>query len=448
MTSDNSSICRARHHRAVVPCIGGGRVRNPTPIQTQAIPHLLIGKDLLGIAQTGTGKTAAFALPILQRLQAVRRGSDTVPALMLAPTRELADQIARSFARYGEHRPAPCVRSSAASVRTRRSRAASWRRCLDRHAGTAARSGGASARAIWTSIDARARRSRSHARHGLHPRRAARSCRAAEARQTLLFSATMPTEIARSRKNILLDPVAHRRGAADDDRRDIDQHGRTSSRTATNAQLLTQLLRDPPVTRAIVFTRTKHGANRVAEQLDRAGISAEAIHGNKSQNARAARARTVSSAAKPAVLVATDIAARGIDIDARQHVVNFDLPHVPESYVHRIGRTGRAGASGTATSLCDASERPRLRAIERADPSADQRDAGADRRKRTRCGAGSCGAAAYATGTHVAVTRTGNPGAVAPPSGIVGAAPPPLESGSQRSAFLRVIHRRHAAFRR
>ncbi len=184
-----------------------------------------------------------------------------------------------------------------------------------------------------------------------------------KARQSLLFSATMPTEVASLAREILRDPV----------RIDVSPKTITVDQTDQHVvfvenndkrHVLTKLLRDPQVTRAIVFTRTKHGANRVTEQLDRAGINAEAIHGNKSQNARQ-RALEQFKSGKAWVLVATDIAARGIDIDAVSHVFNFELPHEPESYVHRIGRTGRAGASGTATSLCDASERPRLRAIER-----------------------------------------------------------------------------------
>jgi ATP-dependent RNA helicase RhlE len=338
----------------------------PTPIQTQAIPQLLSGKDLLGIAQTGTGKTAAFAVPILQRLSqnGPTAGPDTVRALILAPTRELAIQIGEDFAAYGEH-----LNLRFATIFGgvgQNPQAAALKRGVDVLIATPGR--------LLDLVSQRLARLDKVSMLVLDEadrlldmgfiRDVKRIVSLLpKARQSLLFSATMPTEVAALAREILRDPVR------------VDVSPKTITVDLTDQHVvfvenndkrhvLTKLLRDPQVTRAIVFTRTKHGANRVTEQLDRAGINAEAIHGNKSQNARQ-RALEQFKSGKAWVLVATDIAARGIDIDAVSHVFNFELPHEPESYVHRIGRTGRAGASGTATSLCDASERPRLRAIER-----------------------------------------------------------------------------------
>jgi ATP-dependent RNA helicase RhlE len=339
---------------------------HPTPIQTQAIPQLLGGGDLLGIAQTGTGKTAAFALPILQQLSqhGPRAGSNAVRALVLAPTRELAIQIGDDFRNYGRHldlRVATIFGGVGQNPQVDALRRgvdiliATPGRLLDlvgqRHARLD--------RVEMLVLDEADR---------LLDMGFIRDVRRIVAelpktRQSLLFSATMPREVAALAREILRDPV----------RIDVSPQLVTVERTdqqvvfvenGDKRQVLTQLLRAPGVTRAIVFTRTKHGANRVQQQLDRAGIAAEAIHGNKSQNARQRALENFKSGAAW-VLVATDIAARGIDIDAVSHVINFELPHEPESYVHRIGRTARAGASGVATSLCDSSERPRLRAIEK-----------------------------------------------------------------------------------
>ncbi len=337
----------------------------PTPIQTQAIPQLLSGKDLLGIAQTGTGKTAAFAVPILQRLsQSPPAGPDTVRALILAPTRELAIQIGEDFACYGEHlnlrfatifggvgqNPQVTALKRGIDVLI-----ATPGRLLDLVSQRLARLDKVSMLVLDEAdrlLDMGFIRDVKRI-VALLPK----------ARQSLLFSATMPGEVATLAREILRDPVRIDVSPKTITVDQTDQHV-VFVESSDKRHVLTKLLRDPQVTRAIVFTRTKHGANRVAEQLDRAGINAEAIHGNKSQNARQ-RALEQFKTGKAWVLVATDIAARGIDIDAVSHVFNFELPHEPESYVHRIGRTGRAGASGIATSLCDASERPRLRAIER-----------------------------------------------------------------------------------
>ena len=350
-------LCRA---------LAAAEYETPTPIQTQAIPPLLAGRDLLGIAQTGTGKTAAFAVPLLQRLAqaGAPAGADTVRALILAPTRELAIQIGDDFATYGRHlnlRFATIFGGVGQNPQV-----AALRRGVDVLIATPGR--------LLDLIGQRCARLDKVSALVLDEAdrlldmgfiRDVKRIVAAlpKARQSLLFSATMPREVADLAQAILRDPL----------RIDVSPKVVTVDRTDQHVvfvesgdkrQVLTQLLRAPEVTRAIVFTRTKHGANRVAQQLDRAGIAAEAIHGNKSQNARQ-RALDSFKNGKAWVLVATDIAARGIDIDAVSHVFNFELPHEPESYVHRIGRTGRAGASGIATSLCDSSERPRLRAIEK-----------------------------------------------------------------------------------
>ena len=350
-------LCRA---------LAAAEYETPTPIQTQAIPPLLAGRDLLGIAQTGTGKTAAFAVPLLQRLaqSGAPAGRDTVRALILAPTRELAIQIGDDFETYARHlnlRFATIFGGVGQNPQV-----AALRRGVDVLIATPGRLldliGQRYARLDKVSVLVLDEADRLLDMGFI---RDVKRIVAAlpKSRQSLLFSATMPREVADLAQEILRDPL----------RIDVSPKAVTVDRTDQHVvfvesgdkrQVLTQLLRAPEVTRAIVFTRTKHGANRVAQQLDRVGIAAEAIHGNKSQNARQ-RALESFKSGKSWVLVATDIAARGIDIDAVSHVFNFELPHEPESYVHRIGRTGRAGASGIATSLCDSSERPRLRAIEK-----------------------------------------------------------------------------------
>jgi len=339
----------------------------PTPIQAQAIPHLLAGRDLLGIAQTGTGKTAAFALPILQRLAAgqppalVRK---TARCLVLTPTRELALQIRDSFQAYGRH-----LRLRATVIFGgvgQEPQVATMTRGVDILVATPGRlldligQGHIRLDRVETFVLDEADRmlDMGFIRDvrkivTLLPSR----------RQTLLFSATMPPDIARLAAAILDTPV----------RVEVTPAASTVERTdqlvmfverADKRALLCAILGDPALARVLVFTRTKHTANRLAEQLVRAGFSAEAIHGNKSQNARQ-RALEDFRAGAVRVLVATDIAARGIDIDAISHVVNYELPNVPETYVHRIGRTARAGAQGAAISLCDTEERAYLKDIER-----------------------------------------------------------------------------------
>jgi ATP-dependent RNA helicase RhlE len=339
---------------------------NPTPIQTQAIPPILAGCDVLGIAQTGTGKTAAFGLPLLQRLAANRAAPIPLSprALILAPTRELAIQIDESLRAYGRHlklRHAVILGGISQNRQVEALRrgvdvlVATPGRLLDLIQQKHLRLG-----AVSTLVIDEADRMfdmgfiRDVRRIVAHlPRQ----------RQSMLFSATMPAEVAHLVAEILRDPM----------RIDISPPSKTADKidqrvyfvaTQDKRALLHDLLRDQAMKRVIVFTRTKHGANKVAEHLEKAGHVAEAIHGNKSQNARQ-RALEGFRAGRARILVATDIAARGIDIDEVTHVVNFELPDVAESYVHRIGRTARAGSGGIAIAFCDPSERDSLRSIER-----------------------------------------------------------------------------------
>jgi len=338
----------------------------PTPIQVQAIPHLLAGRDLLGCAQTGTGKTAAFALPILQRLakSGGRRAPGTVRALILAPTRELAAQITDNFRRYGRHLglthaaifggvgQGPQVRALARGVDIL---VATPGRLLDLIGQGHVRFDGLQILVLDEAdrmLDM-----------GFIPDIRRILAALPVERQTALFSATMPPEIARLAEGILNDPVRVAVSPVASTAELIDQRVLFVER-ADKPALLGEVLKDPSITRALVFTRTKHGANRVATQLDRNAVAAAAIHGNKSQSARE-RAIADFRQGRTRVLVATDIAARGIDIDGVSHVINFDLPTPPESYVHRIGRTARAGATGVALSFCAAEERVQLRDIER-----------------------------------------------------------------------------------
>jgi ATP-dependent RNA helicase RhlE len=338
----------------------------PTPIQSQAIPQLLRGKDLLGIAQTGTGKTAAFALPLLQRLD--EENSPPKPrrprALVLAPTRELALQIHEeltSLGRYTKMRHAfiiggvsqnPQIKGLAQGLDVL---VATPGRLLDlagqRHVDLSEVS-------VLVLDEADRLLDMGFIRDvkrivALTPK----------SRQSLLFSATMPKEVAALARELLEDPIRVDVSPKQMTVKEIDQRV-VMVDNIDKQRMLEHLLRDDEVSRAIVFTRTKHGANKVARKLENAGIGAEAIHGNKSQNARQRALRNFKNG-DAWVLVATDIAARGIDIDAVSHVFNYELPHEPESYVHRIGRTARAGATGAAWSLVDPSERSRLRAVER-----------------------------------------------------------------------------------
>ena len=337
----------------------------PTPIQVQAIPLLNEGRDLLGIAQTGTGKTAAFALPILQRLahQHLPRTPGSPHALILAPTRELAGQIGERFEAYGRDLPLRTTVIFGGVNQTRQVKAlargvdiliATPGRLLDlcnqRHIRLDKVS-------ILVLDEADRMLDMGFVRD---VRKIVALCRTK--RQTLLFSATMPPDIAKLAHDILHDPVRIDVSPASIAVDRIEQHVFFVG-TAAKRTLLTDLLADPAMDRVLVFTRTKHGADKVCRYLLQAGISTEALHGNKAQNARV-RALEAFRAGKARVLVATDIAARGIDVAGISHVINFELPNEPESYVHRIGRTARAGAGGAALSFCDQGERPYLRAIE------------------------------------------------------------------------------------
>jgi ATP-dependent RNA helicase RhlE len=338
----------------------------PTPIQCQAIPPVLGGRDLCGIAQTGTGKTAAFALPILQRLAAIPRrpAPQTCRTLVLSPTRELASQIADSFRTYGARLPlSTAVVFGGVPIGRQRQQLA---RGVDILVATPGR--------LLDLIDSRMLTLSSvqilvldeadrmldlgfiHALKRivkLLPR----------PRQTLLFSATMPRAIATLAEDYLDNPVKVLVAPAATTAERIDQ-GVVFVSSDRKRDLLATMLRDPAFARVLVFSRTKHGADRVVRHLAVTGIDAAAIHGNKSQPQRE-RALAGFRDGQSRVLVATDIAARGIDVDGVSHVINFELPNVPEDYVHRIGRTARAGAAGIAIAFCSDEERPFLRDIEK-----------------------------------------------------------------------------------
>ncbi|HET7502353.1 MAG TPA: DEAD/DEAH box helicase [Kofleriaceae bacterium] len=338
----------------------------PTPIQTQAIPQVLAGRDLLGLAQTGTGKTAAFALPILQRLTARPHAARPRPirCLVLTPTRELAAQIQDSFATYGKHL---ALRSFVifGGVGMDAQRQA-LRAGMDILVATPGRlldlSGQGLLDLAGLEVFVLDEADRMLDMGFIHDvRKVIRLL--PRHRQTLFFSATMPREAQELADQLLKNPVTVAVTPPATTAERVDQEAFFVEKADKRA-LLVDVLRDTAMRRVLVFSRTKHGANRIAEHLVKAGIGAEAIHGNKSQNARE-RALAGFKAGKTRVLVATDIAARGIDIDNITHVVNFDVPEVPETYVHRIGRTARAGASGMALTFCDVDERPDFRAIEK-----------------------------------------------------------------------------------
>ncbi len=339
---------------------------SPTPVQAQAIPPLLMGRDLIGCAQTGTGKTAAFALPILQRLSAERQKAPqrSARALVLTPTRELAAQVSESFRTYGRHLglshalvfggvgQGPQVKSV---LRGADVLVATPGRLLDLMQQGHVRLDG-----IEVFVLDEADRMLDM---GFLPDVKRVIAKLPAKRQTLLFSATMAPEIMRLAEGMLKDPVRVAVTPSATTVESVEERVLFVDEGDKRA-LLAELLKAPGMDRTLVFTRTKHGANRLVKQLGQESVRANAIHGNKSQTARTA-ALSDFRAGRCRVLVATDIAARGIDVDDITHVVNFDLPNEPESYVHRIGRTARAGASGTAISFCSAAERLYLRDIER-----------------------------------------------------------------------------------
>ena len=339
----------------------------PTPIQAQTIPLACRGRDVIGIAQTGTGKTAAFALPILNYLfnKRQRPAQKSCRVLVLSPTRELSGQIADSFSAYGRHiRPleialaiggVPIKRQVRALARGAEVLVATPGRLLDL----------VNQRALRLDqievlvLDEADRMLDMGFVHDIKKIVAMLP----KVRQTLFFSATMPQQIVQLAAQMLREParVAVTPQATTAER--IAQRVILTEK-ASKPALLAEVLRNENIDRVLVFTRTKHGADKVVRLLNKSGIAAEAIHGNKSQNQRE-RVLSAFRKGKLRTLIATDIAARGIDVDGVSHVVNYDLPNIPESYVHRIGRTARAGAEGVAISFCDHDERAYLRDIER-----------------------------------------------------------------------------------
>jgi superfamily II DNA/RNA helicase len=338
----------------------------PTPIQAQTIPLLLAKRDVVGIAQTGTGKTAAFALPILNTLAAnrVRPQPKHCRVLVLSPTRELSGQILDSFRAYGRHlriqsalaiggvNMNPQVRSLAHGVDVL---VATPGRLLDLVKSHALRLDSVE----MFVLDEADRMLDMGFIHDIRKIVA----KLPKERQTLLFSATMPADIAELARHMLKDPA---KVAVTPQATTVERIAQRIIHTdrGNKPKILSDLLREEKVDRVLVFTRTKHGADKVVRGLNKDGIAAEAIHGNKSQNQRERVLKNFRDG-RVRTLVATDIAARGIDVDGVSHVINFDLPNIPESYVHRIGRTARAGADGVAISLCSHDELPFLRDIEK-----------------------------------------------------------------------------------
>ena len=335
----------------------------PTPVQARCIPHVLEGRDVLGCAQTGTGNTAAFVLPILQNLAAQPKNG-RIRTLVLAPTRELAAQISERTSAYGAN--LGLTNAVIYGGVGQRGQEDALRRKPDILIATPGRlldlmeQGYVKLDGVEVLVLDEADRMLDMG--FIHDvRRIVREVPAK--RQTLFFSATMPPAIAELSQRILIDPVrievVPQATTAEKIEQTVHHVAKRDKRL-----LLERVLLAPGVDRALVFTRTKHGANRLVEQLDRAGIRAAAIHGNKSQGARERALEGFKNGDIP-VLIATDIAARGIDVEGITHVVNYDLPEVPEQYVHRIGRTARAGAGGRAIAFCDEDERGLLKDIEK-----------------------------------------------------------------------------------
>src|SRR5579862_5870396 len=330
----------------------------PTPIQEQAIPIVLTQRDLLGCAQTGTGKTAAFAIPILQLLYQDRlqhKEQKTIKTLILTPTRELAIQIDESFGAYGRHtglKHAVIFGGVSQNPQTD-----ALRRGVDILVATPGRlldlMNQGFVRLDHLKILVLDEADRMLDMGFVHDVKRI-IAKVPARRQTLFFSATMPNEIQQLANSILYNPEKVEVTPVSSTADTIQQHLFYVEKSDKKA-LLIHLLKDKTIQTALVFTRTKHGADKVVKDLNRAGVTAEAIHGNKSQNARQ-RALANFKNRTTRVLIATDIAARGIDIDELTHVINYELPNIPETYVHRIGRTGRAGADGIAFSFCEAEE--------------------------------------------------------------------------------------------
>ena len=339
----------------------------PTPIQARAIPELLAGKDLLGVAQTGTGKTAAFAIPIIQLLQERkprRTGKPSIKSLILTPTRELAIQINESFVNYGRNTQ---IKSTVIfGGVSQHSQVEAIRRYPDVLIATPGRLLDLMSQKLLDIsnielfvLDEADRMLDMGFVHDVKRVIAQLPAK----RQSLFFSATMPPPIVQLANTILTNPVRVEVTPPASTAHLIDQVVYFIDKD-NKRKLLVDLLKNDTIERVLVFTRTKHGADRVVKDLQKANIPAQAIHGNKSQNARQLALNNFK-AKLIRVLVATDIAARGIDIDELTHVINYELPNIPESYVHRIGRTGRAGANGFAIAFCDAEERAYLKDIQK-----------------------------------------------------------------------------------
>ncbi|MCB1468879.1 MAG: DEAD/DEAH box helicase, partial [Rhizobiaceae bacterium] len=370
MTNENTEITKGFAELGIsgqlLKATLGAGYDQPKPIQEQAIPAQLEGRDILGVAQTGSGKTAAFALPILSKIIALgtKRRPKTARALILVPTRELAVQIDETFRSLakGAHVSTALVLGGV----SRFSQVKKLQPGVDVLIATPGRLMDLlKARDVnladttWLVLDEADRMLDMGFINDV--RRIAKETHAA--RQTALFSATMPPEIEQLAQSLLRAPV----------RVEVAPQGTTAAeivqsvvlaRTKQKRQVLSRMLADPAMSSVIVFSRTKHGADRITRDLERDGFKAAVIHGNKSQNARQT-ALNGFKAGSVRILVATDIAARGIDVPGISHVVNFDLPDEAESYVHRIGRTGRNGASGSAITMVDPSENSKLRAVER-----------------------------------------------------------------------------------
>jgi ATP-dependent RNA helicase RhlE len=339
----------------------------PTPIQEQSIPSILQGKDLLGCAQTGTGKTAAFAIPMLQLLSKPHENTKVhkaIKALILTPTRELAIQIEESFKAYGKNLPLRHLVIFGGVGQKAQTDA--LHRGVDILVATPGRlldlmnQGFINLRDVEIFVLDEADRMLDMG--FIHDVKKV-IAKLPAIRQTLFFSATMPKEIQTLADTILKNPVKVEVTPVSSTAEKIQQQMFFVAKN-DKKDLLLHILKDKTIQTALVFARTKHGSDRIVKDLIKVGIKAEAIHGNKSQNARQ-RALSNFKAKTTRILVATDIAARGIDVDELAHVINYELPNIPETYVHRIGRTGRAGLSGTALSFCDAEEKEFLDDIEK-----------------------------------------------------------------------------------
>lgn len=337
---------------------------SPSPIQAAAIPPALSGRDVLGCAQTGTGKTAAFSLPILQRVDASAGDDPKLRALILTPTRELAAQIGESLATYGAE--LDLYSTVIFGGVSEQSQLRELRKGVDILVATPGRLLDFLNRGLVSLdtveifvLDEADRMLDMGFVHDVKKITA----KLPQKRQTLFFSATMPDEIRHLADGLLSNPEFVSVTPVSSTAERIEQKIYFVDK-ANKRKLLVDCLRDPDCVRCLVFSRTKHGANRIVKELDRAGIRSAAIHGNKSQGART-RALEDLKNGQIRVLIATDIAARGIDVDGVSHVINYDIPNIPETYVHRIGRTARAGREGIAVSFCEDEERPYLRDIER-----------------------------------------------------------------------------------